>query len=82
MTDMNPVALLKQADGGGLFLKTLCAPEDNHKLVGQYFYTADQLKAAQVKVLREARERMAVTRAPNPLHFLDDMADEIERGEK
>ena len=41
-------------------------------------YTADQIRKAQVEVLREARDRMAVTNELNPLVFLDRMADELE----
>ena len=44
-------------------------------------YTADQLREAQVKVLREARDRMAVTNELNPLAFLDRMADELEKAD-
>ena len=71
---LQPVSLLKEADCGGLFLKTLCFPEDNHKLVGKYFYTADQLCEAQVKVLRYAYQKIEC------IADLLDMADELEKG--
>ena len=40
---------------------------------------SDHLRAAQVSVLREARDRLAVTRETNPLLMLDCMADELEK---
>ncbi len=42
------------------------------------YVRADQIRKAQVEVLREARDRMAVTNELNPLVFLDRMADELE----
>lgn len=46
--------------------------------------TDDQLETfyakAQARVLRDARERMAVTNDMNPLHFLDRMAEKLEEG--
>ena len=50
---------------------------------GFYTLTPDELmtlcRKAQAQALRDVRDRMAVTNGTNPLHFLDRMADELER---
>ncbi len=76
--NMNPVAFM--ASSGKVI--TADDAEMMLKHSASYFhiqlYTADQIRKAQVEVLREARDRMAVTNELNPLVFLDRMADELE----